>query len=798
MERKLFYKYLLVYTGLFLIMVMGSLLVAHTAEQAVRTRLYAESALKLDKGALRLEQAIVSMRSASENLYALESITRLRNEKDVLRIENYPEMNYARKQLRILGMVGNLPYGFMLFRDNPIFLSDTQVAADFEMYYNQFMQADAYTGAQWKEILFARKEEISFLSLDTLQYYDERPVTLSKPLLVVIKPRTSKGEILDSQCLVFVLPREVVMEYFLTDTIMDNAIVYVCDYTGEYLLQYGDQPEGETFSDAEWEKVKGDGYQLIRTQILDGRMQLFVGIARSTARSQADLLSRGIKVVLFVSIAYTFLVTAFLAWKKYKPTKRMLEQLSREVDQKVTAANEYEYVEKTVGMLSQRGDRLREELVSLKEKMDNSILENVLLHGVISRRDKEMLGDILPPYLDYYYVFVFRSEDISQDNLYEISHCLMGCFTRFYGEYLYVIHAEMSEEVFLVRQSKTEEIDLEEIKRKLKTVVLAVTKQTDAVFGIGVSGIGYGIDQMNNCYEQAKQACIYGQREHENTIACYAETRRQTGNATLDVTLLFHLYDFILMGNKEAIGISMDKLQRFCKRRGNPRRNREIYYSLVAIMSSAGEKLGYEEKSDFGWKPGQDVCSQVEELKAHIYAMIDFHEDNKKSHNVELKDNIITYLKEHYQDQNLTALEVCEAMHISEKYLAQFLKEQTLKTFSRYLEEIRVEKAKEYLVQTQWNNKQIAEAAGFGSLNTFYRVFQKAEGMTPANWKKQHRDNQNLYNNKEGEYQNEDSNGDETDCQAPGGMSDTHPFLGGTLQGREAGGHDGGERGGLR
>ena len=232
----------------------------------------------------------------------------------------------------------------------------------------------------------------------------------------------------------------------------------------------------------------------------------------------------------------------------------------------------------------------------------------------------------------------------------------------------------------------------------------------------------------------------------------------------MDVTLLFHLYDFILMGNKEAIGISMDKLQRFCKRRGNPRRNREIYYSLVAIMSSAGEKLGYEEKSDFGWKPGQDVCSQVEELKAHIYAMIDFHEDNKKSHNVELKDNIITYLKEHYQDQNLTALEVCEAMHISEKYLAQFLKEQTLKTFSRYLEEIRVEKAKEYLVQTQWNNKQIAEAAGFGSLNTFYRVFQKAEGMTPANWKKQHRDNQNLYNNKEGEYQNEDSNGDETDC----------------------------------
>ena len=57
-------------------------------------------------------------------------------------------------------------------------------------------------------------------------------------------------------------------------------------------------------------------------------------------------------------------------------------------------------------------------------------------------------------------------------------------------------------------------------------------------------------------------------------------------------------------------------------------------------------------------------------------------------------------------------------------------------SFSKLLEEVRINKAKEYLLHTKWSNKKIAEKVGFGSVNTFYRIFQKVEGETPSNWKK--------------------------------------------------------------
>jgi len=75
---------------------------------------------------------------------------------------------------------------------------------------------------------------------------------------------------------------------------------------------------------------------------------------------------------------------------------------------------------------------------------------------------------------------------------------------------------------------------------------------------------------------------------------------------------------------------------------------------------------------------------------------------------------------------------VCQEMKISEKYLIQFLKEQTGMTFAKYVEDLRVERAKELLRNTEYSNETIAREAGFGSLNSFYRVFNKKTGVSPG------------------------------------------------------------------
>lgn len=77
----------------------------------------------------------------------------------------------------------------------------------------------------------------------------------------------------------------------------------------------------------------------------------------------------------------------------------------------------------------------------------------------------------------------------------------------------------------------------------------------------------------------------------------------------------------------------------------------------------------------------------------------------KKAGTSELRQNIINYMESHFMDSSITASSVSREMKISEKYLSQFMKEQTGETFASYLERLRIVKAKQYLEETDLSNE---------------------------------------------------------------------------------------------
>lgn len=743
--RKLFYKYLTVYLGLFLILVLGCLMIVRMTEKLIWDDLITKEELQLEKGSLDFEQVIASMRFVNDNLSSNESIGILNTERNGLSIPNFVEMNYAKKQFYRYRLIGGLPYGFVLYRDNPVFLSDTQVSPDYEKYYGRYMTADSCTAAEFKEMIFGQPELVSFIRLDRMQYHDNVFVTVEDPVLVVLKPVLESGIVQESRRCVFVLSKEEILEYFLVDDMLDGAAVFAYDRAGRPLIQHDNRANGKD-ADATAEDMPGDEYHFLDTRTAEGELSLYVGVAYSTISGQVWKLTKSIYIVLIISIIYTIVTVFFLVWRRYKPTKNMLEHLSEAMDGQVTASNEYEYVRNTVDYLSKTQKNLRRQFSELKLEMNNSILVNLLTHGIINESDKDKIKEILPDSPKYYLVILFRSDEIDEENLYTVTECLLCSFARYYGEYIYAVRLNLSEEVFIVRLSESEEIDMDAVEERLRNVAQDVTRQTDVVFSIGVSGIGGDVETMNNNYEQAQQASLYTKRDYENTVGSYSKVKPEMGHGALEITSLFQIYDFILMGNKEMIRTNLDRLVGLCERTGDYRQNRAFFSALSLIVSNAYETLGIEEHKEMRpcWNGNYSLKSQIESFREYIDHLIDAYEKNKKSHNLELKDSIILYMEQHYQNPNLTVAEVSTAMHISEKYLVQFFKEQTLKTFAKYLEELRISKAKEYLADTDWGNKEIAEAVGFGSLPTFYRVFSKKEGVSPANWKQTYMDNRNL------------------------------------------------------
>ncbi|WGX76791.1 response regulator [Paraclostridium bifermentans] len=90
--------------------------------------------------------------------------------------------------------------------------------------------------------------------------------------------------------------------------------------------------------------------------------------------------------------------------------------------------------------------------------------------------------------------------------------------------------------------------------------------------------------------------------------------------------------------------------------------------------------------------------------------------------------------KNYSKDLNLK--EISETYNINSIYLGQLFQKKTGILFSDYLNNFRVNKAKNLLVETSLKAVEIGELVGYANKNYFYRKFKDIVGITPSEWRK--------------------------------------------------------------
>ena len=112
---------------------------------------------------------------------------------------------------------------------------------------------------------------------------------------------------------------------------------------------------------------------------------------------------------------------------------------------------------------------------------------------------------------------------------------------------------------------------------------------------------------------------------------------------------------------------------------------------------------------------------------------------SKKEHQTLLA---IDYLYKNYSNCNLTLKDVCEHLGMSTSYFSSIFKKDTGMTFLKYLNHIRMEKAKQLLRETDLRNYEIAEKVGFSDPHYFTIAFKKMTGETPQKYARENQSDQ--------------------------------------------------------
>jgi AraC-like DNA-binding protein len=80
--------------------------------------------------------------------------------------------------------------------------------------------------------------------------------------------------------------------------------------------------------------------------------------------------------------------------------------------------------------------------------------------------------------------------------------------------------------------------------------------------------------------------------------------------------------------------------------------------------------------------------------------------------------------------------QVADLIFLTESNFCKFFKKATGKTFSDYVNEIRINEACRLLIQSEKTINQISYECGFETLSYFNRVFLKKKNFTPSNYRK--------------------------------------------------------------
>ncbi|ANE45801.1 hypothetical protein SY83_05240 [Paenibacillus swuensis] len=141
-----------------------------------------------------------------------------------------------------------------------------------------------------------------------------------------------------------------------------------------------------------------------------------------------------------------------------------------------------------------------------------------------------------------------------------------------------------------------------------------------------------------------------------------------------------------------------------------------------------------------------DQVETLEEIVKRFYELFDTLaaklEEKRKSKHDDLVQGITQIVDSRYRDPDLSLDKIAEELGLSATYLGRIYKQHTMKTILGYISEVRMSQARELLLLTDDSVGDIAEQIGFANGPYFFKAFKKANGITPAEYRKHVRQQQ--------------------------------------------------------
>lgn len=297
------------------------------------------------------------------------------------------------------------------------------------------------------------------------------------------------------------------------------------------------------------------------------------------------------------------------------------------------------------------------------------------------------------------------------------------------------------EEVICLLNTSTE--DYAEVERQLKHVKIDMSNLSDMIEEVKIlAGFGRSVPEIYEigfCVEESGLALLermgektpfclfYHPGEHKAEVQDFLDIQKQS-----DILACQERLD--IEGVRKQILSLQRKLEPY---RNDGELVYRCYCELIQILQFGMKNLGITIFADHVRQYRR--MKTYEEIFEWIIKGVDeeyqLYMENKKDAVSRPIRDAKQYIYDHFS-QNITLEDISEQIGFNPAYFSTLFKKETGKNFLEYVTELRIQKAKNYLIQTDYDIAEIAASVGYGDLKYFSKLFKKNTGLSPSEFRK--------------------------------------------------------------
>ncbi|MFD2657063.1 AraC family transcriptional regulator [Gracilibacillus thailandensis] len=489
-----------------------------------------------------------------------------------------------------------------------------------------------------------------------------------------------------------------------------------------------------------------------------GSTWTYVSAAPITAiTSPIVTISKVIMVASLSILILAFLMTWFASNRLYKPVRNLVNSLTTPDKQKVKT-DEFKQIHEQFHALTDERRHLEERLSEQIPQLRQNFLVQ-LTKGYLYDYSENALKQRMEKYgwsvkdhtfvlLDIQLTGMYDADKVNEEDdsllTFAMANIAEDITKEQFQQYTILNNYDLSAGIFLIVPNNKESLPTS-LHKLAENITEAINKVLALKVTITISSKTEQVKQISHLFEEIGRGKRYREFENQNQIIHLNELQEREYKKKLyyPFELEKEIIQCIRRGRTNETEAFIRQFFNYLVENGNKELN--VQASIMQLYSTIQHEILHSGIDPTVLYNGRNMYEELAQIRERewivrwlvdkvIQPYVDFVENNMNIEMKHLVDEVTLYIHENYMED--ISLEICADQADTTAYtLSKAFKKVLGINFIDYLTRIRLDQAKELLMNSNLKINEIAESVGYRH-SYFNRIFKKHVGVPPSQYRK--------------------------------------------------------------